>query len=150
MPTEGSLHYTACVKGLILCGEWGLAGKVMAEAVADGMANDMTSYTVISTLLDRNDFCRAHATIEGIIPWSLKRAMGASNFHLEANVELITKLIRLEDFSGAWMLFDKMDSCGLTPDRTLCVETLRTIRKETRAELQGPCNLFGGGGAGVS
>ena len=51
-------------------------------------------------------------------------------------MELITKLISLEDFSGAWMLFDKMDSCGLTPDRTLCVETLRTIRKETRAELQ--------------
>ena len=123
-------------KGLILCWELSLAERVMAEAGADGMANGTTFYTVISTLLDRSDFCRAHATIEGIIPWSLKRAMGASNFRLEADVELITKLISLEDFSGAWMLFDKMDSCGLTPDRTLCVETLRTIRKETRAELQ--------------
>ena len=76
--------------------------------------------------------------------------MGASNFHLEAYVELITKLISLEDFSGAWMLFDKMDSCGLTPDRTLCVETLRTIRKETRAELQDRETSLVGGGAGVS
>ena len=72
-----------------------------------GMANGTTFYTAISTLLDRNDFCRAHSTIEGIIPWSLKTAMGASNFHLEAYVELITKLISLEDVSGAWMLFAK-------------------------------------------
>ena len=51
-------------------------------------------------------------------------------------MELITKLISLEDFSGAWMLFDKMDSCGLTPDGSLCIEMMRTIRKETRGEFE--------------
>ena len=51
-------------KGLILCWELSLAERVMAEAGADGMANGTTFYTAISTLLDRSDFCQAHATIE--------------------------------------------------------------------------------------
>merc|ERR1719216_190874 len=108
----------------------------MAEAVADGMANDTTFYTAISTLLECKDFSRAHATIESIIPSSLKRAMGASKFHMEAYTELITKLVSLQDYRGAWMLFDKRDSCGLTPDRSLCIEMMRTVRKETRAEFE--------------
>merc|ERR1719471_2225423 len=33
-------HYTVFVNGLILCGDLNLAEKVMAEAVASGMAND--------------------------------------------------------------------------------------------------------------
>merc|ERR1719361_1869677 len=29
-----------------------------------------------------------------------------------------------------------MDFCGLTPDRGLCIEMMRTVRKETRAEFE--------------
>ena len=60
----------------------------MTEAVADGMANDTTFFTVIGTV---------RATLESIIPVSLKKAMGASNFRMEAYRELITKLVSLED-----------------------------------------------------
>merc|ERR1719361_1154096 len=69
-------HYTAFVRGLLLCREFNLANKVMAEAITDGMANDTTFYTVIDTLLDRKDFSRAHATIESIIPGALIRPWG--------------------------------------------------------------------------
>merc|ERR1719361_611204 len=102
----------------------------------DGMANDTTFYTVIDTLLDCNDFSRAHATIESIIPGSLSKAMGASNFHMDAYINLTTKLISLEDYRGAWMLFAKMNSCGLTPDWTLCTEMMKAINKETMAEFE--------------
>merc|ERR1719433_915542 len=62
--------------------------------------------------------------------------MGASNFHMDAYINLITKLISREDYRGAWMLCAKMDSCWLTPDRTLCTEMMKAITKETRADFE--------------
>merc|ERR550532_3514117 len=108
----------------------------MNEAITDGMANDTTFFTVIDTLLDSNEFSRAHATIESIIPESLRKAMGASNFHMNEYTNLVTKLVSLEDYRGAWMLFAKMDCCGLTPDRTLCTEIMKAVTKETMLEFE--------------
>merc|ERR1719210_1142784 len=124
------------VRGLLLCRDFSLAKKVMDEAIADGMAIDTTFYAVIDTLLDCNDLSRAHAAIESIIPGSLRKAMGTSKFHMDSYTNLVTKLISLEDYRGAWMLFSKMDSCGLKPDATLCSEMMKAVNKETKAEFE--------------
>merc|ERR1719210_1676307 len=124
------------VRGLLLCRDFSLAKKVMDEAIADGMAIDTTFYAVIDTLLDCNDLSRAHAAIESIVPGSLRRSMGTSKFHMDSYTNLVTRLIGLEDYRGAWMLFSKMDSCGLTPDRPLCIEMMKAVTKETRAEFE--------------
>ena len=68
MPQRFPGHYTMVVRGLLLCRDFDLAKKVMDEAITDGMANNTNFYTVIESLLDCNDLCRAHAMIESIAP----------------------------------------------------------------------------------
>ena len=63
--------------GVLLCRDFNLAEQILAEAAADGMANDTTFFTVIGTV---------RATLESIIPVSLKKAMGASNFLSKTSV----------------------------------------------------------------
>ena len=69
---------------------------------------------------------------------------GASSGCNEGYSDLITKLGTLEDCKGAWMLFDMRDFCGLAPDGIICVPRMRTIGKETRAELEDSATSQGG------
>ena len=110
------------------------AEKALAEAIRDGMANDTFFYTVIGALLEHHDLGRAHAAIESIEPAPLMRAMGAKSFHTEACKGLLTKLVILKDYWGAWKLFERLDACGLTPDGSLCAVMMKTVM---RADFEG-------------
>jgi len=101
------------------------AEHIMAQAVAEGMADAVTYNTMIKKHLQRGDFRAARAAIE-----TMRTAGGSLAPNCVTFNEFIDAAIRTGT-KPAWDLVEEMKACGLKPNGVTCSILLKGVQQSS-------------------